>query len=374
MIRKKLKFPIVLITILISFNLLSGQNNNLTSVGKIQYGPCNALFTIGDTVLFGYGDYLNIFNMKDPQNFIEISKLKLDHPLRTMDVEDNYLYILESNTLRIIDIEDLTRPEIIGSLQLSEEIIYPILKIKKNIVYVLGYNSNLNIIDVSSKEKPKEICSYDGGKQLEAMFIYNDELYLSYWISGLKILNIKDPKNPKEIGSYAYKRIEDIYVQEDYAFLVSNSYSKMIILDVSDPSQPEKIYERNKFVGYGARIIISKNHVFMVDEDGDLEILDITDKNNPIFKSYSYVGYTDIRDISLSGDKIYLASGTYGILILDCSDRSNPEYLSRFDVGYGGNNFFISGNYAYLEDREGFNIVDISNPGKSCFGKRLPGG
>ncbi|MDP8240185.1 MAG: hypothetical protein P9X24_13935 [Candidatus Hatepunaea meridiana] len=76
-------------------------------------------------------------------------------------------------------------------------------------------------------------------------------------------------------------------------------------------------------------------------------------------------GWDKARDLFVRGDYAYVATELSGLQILDISNPENPEL-----VGYWDDNpleaqcVYVSGDYAYITDgkQSGLRIIDISDP------------
>ncbi len=69
------------------------------------------------------------------------------------------------------------------------------------------------------------------------------------------------------------------------------------------------------------------------------------------------------KDVAVSGDVAYVATELSGLQIVDISDRENPEQIGYFDVTDYCSQVIIEGNLAYIrEPLFGFHIINITNP------------
>jgi hypothetical protein len=123
-------------------------------------------------------------------------------------------------------------------------------------------------------------------------------------------------------------------------------------------------------------VVVSGNYAYVTSSGSNaLEIIDVTDKNNPVHAG-SITHGTDGAvmlnpvSVSLSGKYAFVAStGTNdvngGLEIIDISDPTNPKHYQSFVYPEGGSlidapdDVTVSGNYAYITNYGLFQAVNI---------------
>ena len=239
-----------------------------------------------------------------------------------------------------------------------------------NYAYVV---SPFKILDISDPKNPSVVS------QLDTIYGYRlfkdgNYIYIADRDRGFHIVDVSDPNNPQEKGSiYLYDNdFYDVFVSEDYAYIAGNSSRNFIILDISDKTNPVSV----KILDMGERIlsVAVKGNYAYVGGKRNLYVIDITDKNNPSpVKTFS--GETE--DIAIKDNYLYRA--TAGIVIYDLSNPANPVQVGRRYTGILSESILINGNYAYVGDTKGVEVIDITdktNPqliGNFSYGKYVYG-
>ena len=133
-----------------------------------------------------------------------------------------------------------------------------------------------------------------------------------------------------------------------------NVYEEYINLGIDTPG-----------ISYDVEIV--DNTAYVADGDSGLQIINISDINNPrIVSNIDTTGYA--MDIEIVGDTAYVANGSSGLWIIDISDINNPQMISSINTPDNAQDVEIVGNIAYIADsNEGLririiNISDINNP------------
>ena len=112
-----------------------------------------------------------------------------------------------------------------------------------------------------------------------------------------------------------------VAVSGSYAYAVVNNYAAygLQVIDISDPTLPQQVA--------------------------------VHDTSSPA------------SDVTVLGDRAFLADGCYGLQVLDVSNPATPRWLGGYDTSGQAKAVAVSGDYAYLADgEEGLQVIDISNP------------
>ena len=188
-----------------------------------------------------------------------------------------------------------------------------------------------------------------------------------------------DKANVRLLGSYnTTDRANSIAISGKYAYIISDPYGTgytkpyLEIVDISNPFSPKitgscvpgfsiegSVYAHDIDV-YGKYAYITS---FGYSDGPDYpEYLFIVDISNPSAPKVVNVinPYYDIRDVAISGNYAYVASGV-GLLIWDLTNPVIPRQVSSYDIAGSLNKVAVEGNYAYVAG-DGFSILDITNP------------
>jgi hypothetical protein len=186
---------------------------------------------------------------------------------------------------------------------------------------------------------------------------------ISNWLNFLP-LNF----NPTFKGSYDTPGTAwGVTLSENYVY-VTGLYSELQIIDVSDPSNP--IF-KGSYATSGNGAAISGNYLYLALAFSGLHVIDVSDPSNPTFKGLYNVPY-GFNDVTLSGNYAYAVGDAPGdelglLHIIDISNPSNPTFKGSYDIPGEAGGIVLSQNYAYVSYRLGLQIIDISNPSNPTF-------
>ncbi len=189
----------------------------------------------------------------------------------------------------------------------------------------------------------------------------------------LTLVNISDPEKPVEMGWYNKSDYaQGIWVEDDLIF-VADGYNGFVILqhqegnilrELSRGSQVNDIYEDDDTLGYANDIWVSGSYMYLADGYDGLEIYNITDLLNP----YRVVQYqTDNVYTSAmypQGSILYLVNEQHGIELLNISDPLNPSRIGYYDDPHDSiSDVWISGLVGFASGYAGFlEILNVTNP------------
>ena len=182
----------------------------------------------------------------------------------------------------------------------------------------------------------------------------------------LHMVDISDLSNPMVLGSYTPDTPSiEVDIQFPYAFLTTGA-GGLHVIDVSEPTTLERVGVYNLTVnnfepaiwdvavsGEYAYITLSdpKNHDFV-------EVLNISNPATP-----TKVGSVRVNlasNIAIQGDYAFVANG-HGLQILDVSNPHSPIVITSYDTPNTALGLKVEGNYVYINDLYGMEVVDISD-------------
>ena len=228
-----------------------------------------------------------IFNVSSPSNPIEIGFYEgVATGESAMAIYDNYLFASNGygpNVINILDISDPANAVIVGTIDQYAD------KLKVFGSYLFAKNGNeLNIYRISVPENPVLLTTYSSG-WLSDFYFDGIYLYTAESADGLKIIDFSDPANPVEVGCYGVISCMNVNVQNGYAYV----------------------------------------------NDSGFRVLNVTDPGN-IFE----VGYynTNTNNIEVDGEYAFAGTGYY-LLALDCAEALSVE---KPDVTQSPSSFTLS--------------------------------
>ncbi|MBE9220435.1 DUF4347 domain-containing protein [Dolichospermum flos-aquae] len=147
-----------------------------------------------------------------------------------------------------------------------------------------------------------------------------------------------------------------VTVLGNYAYAVGDTLE---IIDISDPSNP--IFKGSYDTFGGKDIQIVGNYAYVAGYGSGLKILDISNPTTPTLKgNYSIDGASGMQVV---GNYAYVASSSWGLQIIDISNPTAPTRKGYYYGTFHAQDVQVVGNYAYIAyDDKGLTIIDISNP------------
>jgi hypothetical protein len=290
--------------------------------------------------------------------------------------------------LQVLDIDDPTRPRLLGSYEYESES-PPTLALASNYAYLVRPYEALEVIDVSDPMKPS-LAGFLNHADLTVVRGVNSEVVYceSYAASSgersIQVIDVSSPQNPTLAGRM--DSAGDIAVAGDLGYLV-NWANGFEVWDFSTPTSPDRTavydFDHGTVFEEAYRVRTSGNFVFLnhqVDGGGvrGTAIIDVTDPASPRFVgNWGFRSYQG--SVVPAGDSnicIYANGLGSRLDIFDLSDcgpaRKVGEY-ARFEYDNGPYHHapWVSaeGDYAYMLEgmfsetlRPLLHVVDIRNP------------
>jgi hypothetical protein len=137
----------------------------------------------------------------------------------------------------------------------------------------------------------------------------------------------------------------------------------LVIIPIAVKAQDLEIIGSCEVPGYARHLDISGNYAYLSGSDINLQIVDISDPNNP-FHISSYDTTSGSEDVDVSGDYAFLTYWT-GLLSIDVSDPTNPALAGAYESSREtySHNVFVDKGIAYLAKcSDNLKIIDVSDP------------
>ncbi|MFW9995470.1 MAG: LVIVD repeat-containing protein [Candidatus Odinarchaeota archaeon] len=158
----------------------------------------------------------------------------------------------------------------------------------------------------------------------------------------------------------------DVVVRDGIAFVAdmgtaTDTYGGFFTYNVSDPSNPTLM--GHFYDGGRAHQVVLQDSgtVFVADNTGGLEIIDVTDPWHPV-KIGQYDGGSINYFVVQESRYIYTADYTGGfVLILDAINQTHPVEIGRFSVEHA-ELIAVNSNLAYVSYDSGLIILNVTNP------------
>ena len=153
----------------------------------------------------------------------------------------------------------------------------------------------------------------------------------------------------------------NVVVEGDYAF-VAAGVSGLQILDISDPENPEVVGYWDDNPGEAKCVFVVGDFAYVADAGSGLRVIDVSDPENP-----DEVGFYDTPGsaygVFVVGDFAYVADAGSGLRVIDVSDPENPDEVGFYETPRSAYCVFVSGDFAYVAaETAGLRVIDVSDP------------
>lgn len=199
------------------------------------------------------------------------------------------------------------------------------------------------VMDVTDPANPAFLGQYMSPVMTNDLEVRGDFAYVSCWWDGLRVVDIQDPANPvlasQVMGWFngATPGVDFCYAQAldvdgnylyiiDYGPFAPNEDTKgLYIFDISDPANPVLISRYTDFQSGGYDLDADGNFVYIADQFGGVEIIDVTDKQLPVTR-----GYAPLPDganaLKVAGNYVLVADYINGgVQMVNVTDPDNPS-------------------------------------------------
>jgi hypothetical protein len=288
--------------------------------------------------------------------------------------------------LQVLDIEDPTRPRLLGSYEYESES-PPTLVLAGNYAYLVRPYEALEVIDVSDPMKPSRVGLLNHAGLTVARGMHDQVVYCESHVApsgkrSIEVIDVSSPQNPTLAGRM--DSAGDIAVAGDLGYLV-NGARGFEVWDVSTPASPQFTamydFDHGTVFEQAYRVQASGNFVFVnhqVDGGGDrgTTIIDVTEPRSSRFVANWGFRYYQ-GSVVPAGDPnicIYADGLRSRLEVFDLSDpaRKVGEY-ARFEYDNGPYHYAprqsAEGDYAYMLEgmfsetlQPLLHVLDIRNP------------
>ncbi len=309
---------------------------------------------------------LQIIDVSEPGYARTLGFLYLQSSCRSLTPApaSDRVFVSTQKGLYVIDVKDPSHPKEIGAIGTSDTAEDMVLT--DNVAYLAARSAGLLFIDTDSVLSPVTMASAltkrlprDVTVKGKAAYIRTDE--------GLQIMDITDPMNPVSadppiLAAFSGIPVCKIAFSENKAYGISDT-RLLQIFDVSNPLSPRAEGSVMLPVS-GSDIAVQGNTAYIAAGDAGLLIADIQNPAAPVVKKTMPV-QGKAAAVAAEENRVYLAvaknEGGHEIQILKADDSSDLTQIS-FIATKGSNAVEVRGDRVYVLHRDGFQIIDVSEP------------
>jgi hypothetical protein len=156
----------------------------------------------------------------------------------------------------------------------------------------------------------------------------------------------------------------EVYVDGSYAYVANNVSNNLSIIDISNKNNP--VFVSTTTVGLGGvGVTVRGKYAYVTAYDDDsFNIVDVSNVKAPTVVS-SLVVAGQPYGLDVSGSYAYVTIyNTASVSVIDISAPNTPKIVGTIGVGTNPQSIAISGKYAYVTNRGSgsVSVLDITNP------------
>jgi hypothetical protein len=335
--------------------------------------------------VYGAQNKIVVYDISDLRNPVEVSSAPL--PFQDINLFEiiggivasgNYLYVgsFYSGVVSI-DISDPINPIVLDNVYRPSNSIRSTFSITVLNNSICAANATgLWIVDNSNPNDLREETFFSTSDACMAIEIKDNYAFVATGYTGLWILDISDLKNIKPVSNTLLEGFSlDIIVEDSTVFIMNfdmttgDTNRGLWIVDISDITNPQIInhhlgitprsLDTHHFssIAYNNNILVLTSSAYPTS-DSTLEIIDVSDLNNPqtlsVFRSQYWAYFACVLDTL-----IIVAAADSGIRIINYKDIYNPVEISKIDLCALG--LVVNKNKVYALSYS-VDIIDITNP------------
>jgi hypothetical protein len=324
---------------------------------------------------------LQIIDIADPNDPQIIHSVVTPGEVFDVAVLDSYTYLAVRGVgLMVVDVSNWVDQPVAGIVQADVDW-HASVAVLGNYAYIadpcshIGDPSSLQVINISDPGNVSIIGSINTPGDAREVAVKGNYAYVGACESGLQVVDISNPTSPLLVGSVGtFDRTMDVAIAGSYAFLATSPTwpdtinGSIQVIDIANPFSPQLVRSVDT-PGYPQGIAIAGSFAYVAWGDSGLQVIDITDPLIPNrIGSVSTLGYS--WDVAIAGSYAFVASTSPtwpdpnvdgNLQIIDITNPQNPQLVGNVGVPGGANNVVVSGSCAYVAGGN-LHVIDISDP------------
>lgn len=330
--------------------------SNIKLISKTYTQNTIYCITLNNSFVFsGTATGLEIYSITSNKKMQFISNYNLNCYVLDIIIEDSIAYLACPESIHIVNISNITKPQLIGKIAVPSYGGFTLVGIIKSGKYLFIASGNMSVINVSDPTRPKLVSSINV-PQIAVDLELNDTILYVASLSAIQpseksyvcFISVSNPEYPLVLSNYSFQGdLYDIKYENDYLYLGAG-INGIAILDVKNPL---KVHATGCFASIG-----EVKHVIPVDNYLFVSSIKPTLNN--------YNNTTDICSQDSLSKVNYNIQETLEIadfLIFDIFDKSNPFIIGTLVHPGFSTDVTVIDKYAFVIDKySGVNIIDIS--------------
>lgn len=316
---------------------------------------------------------LQKIDVADPANVRRLSSFDTPADASALDVEENFVFVIDDNVGQDSSKEGLRIARIsisnqVIDFQLQSFIATPgtamDIQVKNNRAIIADGDNGLHIFDVSDKKQPRLLGALDTGGCATNIETTENHVYIANGAKGLMTADISDPAAPTIVSSVdTESNVKDVSVSGNHASVIEEN-GILTVFDLENPNTPTKVGTL-KISDNVENLVAHRNFVYVATGKQGVVVVDISDPSNPVSTAtIDTKGYAN--GVTISGDFAYIADGLNGIAAYNISNPAQPEKIDNWCYNTQGytseiDNFFFNESL-YLVSADGAAGLFAINP------------
>lgn len=308
---------------------------------------------------------LHVLNVTTPTNPVEVTLYDTPSFVRSVAVDQNYIYFSDQNGLWVADAANPSGfPSGFSAYPQGGRSQSIAITDTYAFVSEAGYKSTttsiVRVTDVSNPVSPTQASSFDTPyMDTFHVAVVGNYAYLADGVNGLRIINIAVPNYPYEIGFFDTPGLAfEVAISGTLAY-VSDGSEGVQIINISDPTNPAYLSTYSSTYGVG-HITVDGNYLYITEGSGSTQIVDVSNPFAPTQVSAVFGGASS--DILVVGGYIYITTWA-SIVVWDVSNPMAPTYVDTYYPSTSGLNQLASdGNLLYVATANGLQLLNTTDP------------
>jgi len=323
----------------------------------------DSIFVSGNLIYSVYSSRFSIYNCTDPTNPTYVDHHTLPATGYKIFVSGNYAFIATGSGMLVYNVTNPLAAVLVGSIDLTSG---ASVKVVGDMAYIVDRVDGLIVIDVSDVTAPEILRRIDPYPSPIDVWVDGEYAYLAYSSAhDLSIVQIANTKSPTIEGNHdSYDEGYGVCVEGNYAFL-ADFLAGLTVFDITDPTMPTRV---GFYLppDYTFDVAVSGNYAFLACFSAGVVVVDISDPRNPSWvDTCNTPGYA--FDVWIEGDYAYVADSSSGLQVIDISDPTDLTIVDTYNTPDDARYVCVEGNYAYVADYSSLHVLDITDPTSVAF-------
>ena len=305
-----------------------------------------------------------------------------------LEVSDQLAFVAqatpsEQRSLSVLHIAGATEVTRVGSATLTAGETPVALAVSEGHAFVAEGRDGIEIIDTSQPTEPHVVAAVVGGLSGTLIGARDNHAYVLTPAGALSVLDASDPASLEVITtSTATFAPQDViaFTASDHHGFLAQRLSGITVFTLADLSVASSYRRDDLWIN---DIAYSQHQLYVLDERGDLIILDATDPTQLREVSRLSLGlpYSIGGSVIVNGDIVIVSGGevmnrdnpNVGLRVVDASDASTPRVIGALTVRGGALRMAVKDSQLFLSSGfDGIRVIDIRDPTKPVLVTTLP--